>query len=147
MRRCQALTAIAATALVLAGCTSSGSANPNASVEMPTASYSPPPDAAVTPPDRITLANVQPNDGIGPIVDFIKSARSSIDISIYRIDSDFEPLVGALAEAAASTNDRRTAGPALGMATPRMTKIPLPMMDPTLKKRSAERPIVRLSSP
>ncbi|MFM9048985.1 MAG: phospholipase D-like domain-containing protein, partial [Actinomycetota bacterium] len=55
-----------------------------------------------TPPDRITLANVQPNDGIQPIVDFIKSARSSIDISIYRIDSDFEPLVGALAEAAAN---------------------------------------------
>lgn len=102
MRRWQALTAIAATALVLAGCTSSGSANPNASVEMPTASYSPPPDAAVTPPDRITLANVQPNDGMQPVVDFIRSAQSSIDISIYRIDSDFEPLVGALADAAAS---------------------------------------------
>jgi hypothetical protein len=43
---------------------------------MPTASYSPPPDATVTPPERITLANVQPNDGIQPIIDFIESARS-----------------------------------------------------------------------
>ena len=103
MRRWHLLTAVAAGTLVLTGCTSSsGEANPNASVEMPTASYSPPPDAAATPPDRITLANVQPNDGIGPVVDFIRSARSSIDISIYRIDSDFEPLVGALAERAAS---------------------------------------------
>jgi phosphatidylserine/phosphatidylglycerophosphate/cardiolipin synthase-like enzyme len=63
---------------------------------MPTASYSPPPDATVTPPERITLANVQPNDGIQPIIDFIESARSSVDISIYRIDSDFTPLVDAL---------------------------------------------------
>ena len=32
------------------------------------------------------------------------------------------------------------------MATPRITKIPLPMIEPTLKKSSAHMPIVRLSS-
>ncbi len=91
------LAGIALVAVGLVGCTSSGGqATPSSTVEMPTASYSPPPDATVTPPERITLANVQPNDGIQPIIDFIESARSSVDISIYRIDSDFTPLVDAL---------------------------------------------------
>ena len=64
---------------------------------MPTASYSPPADASVTPPDKITLANVQPNDGIQPVIDFINSAKKTVDISIYRIDSDYTPLIDALA--------------------------------------------------
>lgn len=92
--------AVVAVGLAASACTSSGqqaTPNPNASVEMPTASYSPPPDAAVTPPDRIALANVQPNDGIQPVIDFINTAKKSVDISIYRIDSDFTPLVDALA--------------------------------------------------
>ena len=63
---------------------------------MPTASYSPPADASVTPPDRITLANVQPDDGIAPIIEFIESAEKSVDISIYRIDSDYTALIDAL---------------------------------------------------
>ena len=85
-------------AVSLVGCTSSDQqATPSNTVEMPTASYSPPPDASVTPPEAITLANVQPDDGIQPIIDFIESARSSVDISIYRIDSDFTPLIDALA--------------------------------------------------
>ena len=50
----------------------------------------------MTPPQLITLANVQPNDGIQPVIDFIESARQSVDISIYRIDSDFTPLIDAL---------------------------------------------------
>ncbi|MBU6311068.1 MAG: hypothetical protein KGN38_00895 [Actinomycetales bacterium] len=91
------LAAIALMALALAGCTGGSSqSTPSSSVEMPTASYSPPPDAQVTPPERITLANVQPNDGIQPVIEFIESARSSVDISIYRIDSDFTPLIDAL---------------------------------------------------
>ena len=91
--------AVVAVGLAASACTSSGqqaTPNPNASVEMPTASYSPPPDAAVTPPDRIALANVQPNDGIQPVIDFINTAKKSVDISIYRIDSDFTPLIDAL---------------------------------------------------
>lgn len=84
-------------AVSLGGCTSSGGqATPSSTVEMATASYSAPPDATVTPPELITLANVQPNDGIQPVIDFIESARSSVDISIYRIDSDFTPLIDAL---------------------------------------------------
>jgi phosphatidylserine/phosphatidylglycerophosphate/cardiolipin synthase-like enzyme len=92
------LVGIALVAVSLVGCTSSGGqATPSSTVEMPTASYSPPPDAMVTPPERITLANVQPNAGIQPVIDFIESARTSVDISIYRIDSDFAPLIDALA--------------------------------------------------
>lgn len=91
------LAAIALMALALVGCTGGSSqSTPSSSVEMPTASYSPPPDAQVTPPELITLANVQPNDGIQPVIEFIESARSSVDISIYRIDSDFTPLIDAL---------------------------------------------------
>ncbi len=91
-----ALAGLALGALSLAGCTGgSPEATPSNTVEMPTASYSPPADAQVTPPQLITLANVQPNDGIQPVIDFIESARSSVDISIYRIDSDFTPLIEA----------------------------------------------------
>ena len=91
---------LGAISVTLAACTSSGGsgtgAAPTSTVEMATASYSAPPDATLTPPDRITLANVQPNDGIQPIIDYIESARQSVDISIYRIDSDFTPLIDAL---------------------------------------------------
>jgi len=83
--------------LGLAACTGgSTESSPSSSVEMPTASYSPPPHAQVTPPELMTLANVQPNDGIHPVIEFIESARRSVDISIYRIDSDFTPLIDAL---------------------------------------------------
>ncbi|MEK9663046.1 MAG: phospholipase D-like domain-containing protein, partial [Candidatus Nanopelagicales bacterium] len=53
----------------------------------------------MTPPEQVTLANVQPNDGIGPVVEFIDSAKTSVDISIYRIDSDFTAVVDAMARA------------------------------------------------
>ena len=98
MTRPRTIVAIAACCIALAGCSSSGSSTPSPSstVEMPTASYSPPPDATSTPEEAITLANVQPNDGIQPVIDFISSATKSVDISIYRIDSDFTPLIDAL---------------------------------------------------
>lgn len=88
-------------ALALTACTGSGqqTASPANTVEMPTASYSPPPDATRTPAERITLANIQPNDGIQPVIDFVDSAQTSIDISIYRIDSEFTPFVDALRRA------------------------------------------------
>lgn len=98
-RRGAALIGLVAITLGLAACTGSTGgtqATPSNTVEMPTASYSAPPDAQVTPPELITLANVQPNDGIQPVIDFIESARQSVDISIYRIDSDFTPLIDAL---------------------------------------------------
>ena len=100
MSRSRAFIALVACCLGLAACTSSGSSAPSPAntVEMPTASYSPPPDAAATPPDKITLANVQPDAGIQPVIDFINSAKKSVDISIYRIDSDFTPLIDALAK-------------------------------------------------
>ena len=95
--RRSALAGLVVLTLGLAACTGGSSeSTPSSSVEMPTASYSPPPDAQVTPPELISLANVQPNDGIQPVIEFIESARRSVDISIYRIDTDFTPLVDAL---------------------------------------------------
>ena len=103
MTRSRTIVAITACCIALAGCSSSGSSTPSPSstVEMPTASYSPPSDATATPEEAITLANVQPDDGIQPVIDFISSAKKSVDISIYRIDSDFTPLADALATTAA----------------------------------------------
>lgn len=95
------LLGIASACLMLVACTggSQGSqTSASSSVEMPTASYSPPPDAAQTPPELISLSNVQPDDGIQPVLDFIASATKAVDISIYRIDSDFEPLISTLAD-------------------------------------------------
>lgn len=46
----------------------------------------------------------------------------------------------------ARTKDTITAGPASGTAVPRITKIPVPTMDPTLNIVSASRPIDRFSS-
>lgn len=90
--------------LLLTACsTGPGSTDPSLPPdEMPTASYSPPARAKTTPADRITLANVQPDDGIGPVVDFVRSARKSVDISIYRIDSDYAAIVRPLTRIAAS---------------------------------------------
>jgi phosphatidylserine/phosphatidylglycerophosphate/cardiolipin synthase-like enzyme len=92
------MVALAGAGLVLAACTggSASSPSPSYTVEMPTASYSPPPESRLTPAGDITLNNIQPNDGITPVVEFINSAKQSVDISIYRIDSDFEPVVAAL---------------------------------------------------
>lgn len=87
---------VALTAGVAACSSEQPAANPNASVEMPTASYTPPADAQATPIEEVTLANVQPNDGIEPVVKFIESAQKSVDISIYRIDTDFTPLISAM---------------------------------------------------
>ncbi len=63
---------------------------------MPTASYSPPSDDASTPAGDIVLNNTQPNDGPAPVVAFINSATKSIDVSIYRIDSDYSTIIDPL---------------------------------------------------
>ena len=73
-RRGAALIGLVAITLGLAACTGSTEATPSSTVEMQTASYSPPPDAQVTTPQLIALANVQPNDGIQPVIDAFASA-------------------------------------------------------------------------
>lgn len=78
-----------------------GSASATPTDEMPTASYSPPSDDATTPPEDIVLNNTQPNDGPAPVVAFINSATKSIDVSIYRIDSDYSAIVDPLVAQAA----------------------------------------------
>lgn len=47
----------------------------------------------------ITLAMVQPDAGVAPVVAFIEAARTSIDLGTYEFDPDFEPVVGALQRA------------------------------------------------
>lgn len=97
------LTLVAGAVLLSACSAGTGSGQPSLPPdEMPTASYSPPAQARTTPPDRITLNNVQPDDGIGPVVDFVRSARKSVDISIYRIDSDYTAIVRPLTRIAAA---------------------------------------------
>jgi len=44
-------------------------------------------------------------------------------------------------------NEMMTAGPAFGIASPRMTKIPVPMMLPTLNMSSANRLMLRFKPP
>ena len=70
--------------------------------ETPIASYSPPADNQVTPPGDILLNSVEPDAGVTPVVEFLQSAKASIDISTYRIDSDFTAVVDPLAQAAAN---------------------------------------------
>src|SRR5262245_39354258 len=48
---------------------------------------------------------------------------------------------------AAKTNETVTAGPATGTAAPRMTKMPVPRVAPTLNMVSWVNPMVRLRSP
>lgn len=91
--------------LTVAACAGGGSSSPSSSspvpsYEMPTASYSPPADAQVTPPQDILLNSVEPDAGAAPVVDFVNSATKSIDVSTYRIDPSFEPVVSALQQAA-----------------------------------------------
>ncbi len=75
----------------LAACSGSSSSSPTSSaVPIP---------SAVTPSDQIVLNNIQPNDGITPVVKFIKTATKSIDISIYEMDPNYKPLVNPLAAA------------------------------------------------
>ncbi|MFI0431772.1 MAG: phosphatidylserine/phosphatidylglycerophosphate/cardiolipin synthase family protein [Candidatus Nanopelagicales bacterium] len=111
--------ACAAAVLLLAGCGSAGTGSASSgsagsgsaagattgsaspSVEMPTASYTPPADDQVTPAQDIVLNSIEPDAGVAPVVDFLNSATTSIDISTYRIDSTFTPVVDALKAAVA----------------------------------------------
>lgn len=58
-----------------------------------------PPPLQVERTDAITLESIQPDDGIDVIVDFIDSARKTLDIGIYQIATDYKPLMTALLEA------------------------------------------------
>ena len=96
------ITIAAAACLVVAACGSGGSGgsspSPSNTIEVPTATYSPPADNEVTPPEALTLGAIEPDEGIAPVLAFIRTATTSIDISIYRIDSTFTPLTDALVE-------------------------------------------------
>jgi len=56
-------------------------------------------DKSITPSNQLVLHDVQPDDGIAPIVEFVKSARNSIDISVYAINPNYSVLVDSLVAA------------------------------------------------
>ena len=49
--------------------------------------------------DLITLAMVQPDDTVRPVVEFIDGARRTLDIAVYELDPQYRPLRGALRRA------------------------------------------------
>ena len=49
--------------------------------------------------DRLTVTVVEPDDGVAPVVDFIDSATSSLDLGTYEINPDFAPITDALLRA------------------------------------------------
>lgn len=82
-----AIVSAALAAALFSGCagtspdgTPSGSASP--SVEVPTASFTPPNDYQTSPTEATQLNSIQPDGGAAPVVDFINSAAQSIDVSI-----------------------------------------------------------------
>lgn len=46
--------------------------------------------------DAITLQSIQPDDGVGAVVDFIDSARTTLDIAVYQMSPTYLPLLEAL---------------------------------------------------
>ena len=46
--------------------------------------------------EQITLANIQPDDGVAAVVDFIGSAHTTLDIAVYQIDPLYGPIVDAI---------------------------------------------------
>jgi cardiolipin synthase A/B len=82
--------AILLATLGLAGCStdSSGSAPPSAQ-----------PSSGAVKTDTIQLAAIEPDDGVQPVLDFIKSAKKSVDYYIYEFDPTYKPMTRALIEA------------------------------------------------
>ncbi|MFM9048986.1 MAG: phospholipase D-like domain-containing protein [Actinomycetota bacterium] len=76
------LIALFASALVLVACSSTPA--------------SPPPPLQVDRNGLITLESIQPDDGVGAVVEIINSAQKSIDIAVYQMDPAYDPIVGAL---------------------------------------------------
>lgn len=47
----------------------------------------------------ITLAAIEPNDGPGPVIDFINGANKSVDVAMYEFYPTYKPVVDALLRA------------------------------------------------
>lgn len=47
----------------------------------------------------ITLAAIEPNDGPGPVIDFIDGAKKSVDVAMYEFFPTYKPVVDALQRA------------------------------------------------
>ena len=82
--------------LCLSACSSpaNGPASPSTSAPSSAASGHLPGGAERS--NRIVLANIQPDDGVGVVVDFIASAKHTLDIGVYQIDPLYGPIVDAL---------------------------------------------------
>lgn len=81
----------AATGLVLAAC---------ATQTTPLSDQAPLAGGAVAT-DRITLAMVEPDDSVRPVVDFIDGAERTLDLAFYELDPSYRPVRAALRRAAA----------------------------------------------
>lgn len=57
---------------------------------------------ALGPDSSAVLATVQPDDGVGAVIDYIESAQETLDIAVYQ----FEPTYDALVEALQAAQDR-----------------------------------------
>lgn len=84
MRRVKSLSALLLGVVMLVGCA------PQTTQSLP---------GGAQPNSWITLAAIQPDDGVAPVVSELTAAQSSIDVVIYEIDPDFVPIVDALVAA------------------------------------------------
>lgn len=46
--------------------------------------------------NQIVLSNIQPNDGVTPVVQFIESATKTLDMYMYEFEAQYQPVVDAL---------------------------------------------------
>lgn len=91
--------------VMLSACSSATTSTPSSSVTSATPATSQPsthewPGGAV-PTDKIVLANIQPDDSVSAVIDFIASAKKTLDIAVYQIDPAYTPLIEALKAAQA----------------------------------------------
>lgn len=81
---------LAAAALVLAGCSGSPIVVGTSGTPVP---------LGLTPDSSVTLAAIEPDDGVEPVLEFIASAQRTLDIAVYQIDPGYAPLIAALSAA------------------------------------------------
>lgn len=78
---------LAGVALVLTSCTSA---------PVVTGTSGPPAPLDLAANSQVTLATMQPDDGVGPVVEFIESATRTLDIAVYQFEPSYDVLVEAL---------------------------------------------------
>ena len=103
MRRATSTLAILVSSAFFAACSASSPPAEPSSPTIPSESASNSPSVATTglpggaeKTSKITLASIQPDDGIKSVTDAIEGASKTIDIAVYQADPDYSVLVAAL---------------------------------------------------